>query len=57
MNILCSVNQNRIDFMSVLPSLHRILNEDLENHEKQILKGWKELKDKREIIELKEVCV
>lgn len=37
-------------------SLHRHLMEDVETHEDQILKGWKELDDKREIVELKEVC-
>lgn len=31
--------------------------EDVETHEDQILKGWKELDDKRDIVELKEVCV
>lgn len=31
--------------------------EDLETQEKHILNGWKELEDKKEIIELKEVCV
>lgn len=29
--------------------------EDVETHEKQILKGWKELEDEKEIIDLEEV--
>lgn len=29
--------------------------EDVETHEKQILKGWKQLEDEKEIIDLKEV--
>lgn len=36
--------------------LRRSLMEDLETQEKQILNGWKELEDEKEIIELKEVC-
>lgn len=31
--------------------------EDVESSKEQILKGWKELEDKRELIQLKEVCV
>lgn len=31
--------------------------EDVETHEMQILKEQKELEDKKEIIELREVCV
>lgn len=42
---------------SCLFSLHRSLLEDVETHEAQILKEQKELGDKKEIIELKEVCV
>lgn len=31
--------------------------EDLESSKEQISTGWKELEDKRELIQLKEVCV
>lgn len=31
--------------------------EDVESSKEQISKGWKELEDKRELIQLKEVCV
>ena len=36
--------------------LHRSLMEDVEMQEMQILKEEKELQDKKEVIELKEVC-
>lgn len=36
---------------------HRSLAEDVESHEEQILKGLKEVEDKKKIIELKEVRV
>lgn len=37
--------------------LGRSLLEDLESSKEQIAKGWKELEDKRELVQLKEVCV
>lgn len=43
--------------VNVLPFVsHRSLMEDVETHEMQILKEQNELEDKKELIELKEVC-
>lgn len=36
--------------------LCRSLMEDLESSKEELSKGWKELEDKRELIQLLEVC-